>query len=369
MKSGVAPTAEEVARVARVAARFPGVTADVRTIAGATRALTEIHVLGVTLAVSTAAFEGLPGVEKVIRVRQRFQLISRHEGQGESLSFDYKGVRFSEDSFNVFAGLCAVDNRATLDRTFAALRDHGLVTARAGVYKPRTSPYDFQGLGGACLPFVFELAAKHGIRVIAMEVTREGHIDEIREALRATGTTTGVMLQVGARNAQNFELLKAIGEQQDFPVLLKRGMGITLEESFHAAEYVAAGGNTRIVLCLRGVKTHLGGPHRNLVDFAHVPVVRRMTRLLVCVDPSHAVGPKTHGTDGLLDLHQVTAQGVIAGASMVLVDVHPTPEQALCDGPQALTLQELPHFLADMALVRRAYEDRLRLHATHFGGR
>jgi 3-deoxy-7-phosphoheptulonate synthase len=191
-----------------------------------------------------------------------------------------------------------------------------------------------------------------------MEVLREQHVDEIRAALHYSGNPTGVMLQIGTRNAQNFELLKFVGQQNDFPVLFKRGMGITLEESLNACEYIAASGNHRIIFALRGVKTNLGDPHRNLVDFAHVPTVRRMTRLPVCIDPSHSVGKKSVGPDGLSDIHHVTAQGVIAGANMVLVDVHPTPEKALCDGPQAIPLTELEAFVDDVRLVRRTYEER-----------
>jgi 3-deoxy-7-phosphoheptulonate synthase len=138
-------------------------------------------------------------------------------------------------------------------------------------------------------------------------------------------------------------------------------MGITLEESLNACEYVASGGNRRIVFGLRGVKTHLGDPHRNLVDFAHVPVVKRITRLPVCIDPSHSVGRKAKGPDGLLDIFHVTAQAVIAGANMILVDLHPRPDVALCDGPQALLLQELPFFIEDVAIARKAYEARCAL--------
>src|SRR5204863_6028641 len=177
------------------------------------------------------------------------------------------------------------------------------------------------------------------------EVTHEAQIDEIQRALAASGNATGVMLQIGTRNSQNFELLKAVGQRTDLPVLYKRGMGITLEESLNACEYLATGGNRRIVFCLRGVKSNLGDPHRNLVDFALVPVVKRLTRLPVCIDPSHSVGRRTTGPDGLLDIFHVTAQGVIAGANMVLVDIHPRPETALCDGPQALLLEELPAFV------------------------
>jgi 3-deoxy-7-phosphoheptulonate synthase len=365
MKAEVTSSSEEVELVRRVASQHPGLRTEVRSITGAARILTEVYVLGPTAPVATSAFEALPGVEKVMRVRERFRTIGRHEGRAEAAGFEYNGLRFTEDSFHVFAGLCAVDNRENVERTFRALSENGVTTTRAGAYKPRTSPYEFQGRGKECLPYLFELAGRYGIRVIAMEVLRDSHIDEIREALEQAGRPTGVMLQIGTRNAQNFELLKSVGQQQEFPVLFKRGMGITLEESLNAVEYVAASGNHRIVFCLRGVKTHLGDPHRNFVDFAHVPVLKRLARLPVCVDPSHSVGTKTAGPDGLPDIHHVTAQGIIAGANMVLVDIHPSPTEAMCDGPQALTLDELPHFLEDCALVRAAYKDRLALLARH----
>jgi 3-deoxy-7-phosphoheptulonate synthase len=240
-----------------------------------------------------------------------------------------------------------------------ALRDHGQVCTRMGAYKPRTSPYSFQGKGKDCLSYVFELAGKYGIRVIAMEVTHESHVDEIRAALLDAGSPTGVILQIGTRNTQNFELLKIIGRQQEFPVLLKRGFGITLSESLLAAEYLASEGNHKVVFALRGVKSNLGEPHRNFVDFAHVPVVKQLTRMPVCIDPSHAVGSRSRGPEGILDIMHATAQGVIAGANMILADFHPAPGEALVDGPQALTLTELPHFLEDVQLVRETYEKRL----------
>jgi 3-deoxy-7-phosphoheptulonate synthase len=207
---------------------------------------------------------------------------------------------------------------------------------------------------------VFELAGKYGIAVVAVEITREGHLDDLREALRLTGDATGVMIQIGTRNAQNFELLKALGQQQEFPVLFKRGMGITLDESLNACEYIASEGNRNIVFCLRGVKSHLGSPHRNLIDFAHVPVVQRLTRLPVCVDPSHSSGSRTVAADGLTEVHHATAEGVILGANMVLVDFHPRPAHALCDGAQALRLEELSAFVEDVTIVREAYARRVQ---------
>ena len=230
-----------------------------------------------------------------------------------------------------------------------------------GAYKPRTNPYSFQGHGRECLPYVFELAGKYDIRVIAMEITHDDHIEEISETLQKAGNPTGVMLQIGTRNTQNFELLKAAGRQKTFPVLLKRGFGITLEESLNAAEYLASEGNRNVVFCLRGMKTNMGDPHRNLVDFAHVPVIKRLTRMPVCIDPSHSVGTRESGPDRIPDILHATCQGVINGANLVLVDFHPQPTKALVDGPQALTLEELPWFLEDVKIAREAYEQRIQL--------
>ncbi|GIW44488.1 MAG: 3-deoxy-7-phosphoheptulonate synthase [Candidatus Binatia bacterium] len=363
MKADVDPDSPQVQEVVKRAERYPEVRAVVRKIQGATRVLTEVYLLGPTTSIPVEPFEEMEAVEKVIRIREKYRAIGRHEGQAEVVGFEYNGIHFTQDTFHVFAGLCAVDTRENVEAMFRALRDVGLTTTRAGAYKPRTSPYDFQGHGKNCLPYVFELAGKYGIRIIAMEVTHESHVDEIRNALAAAGNPTGVMLQIGTRNAQNFELLKAVGQQQDFPILFKRGMGISLDESLNACEYLATGGNHRIVFCLRGVKTHLGDPHRNFVDFAHVPVVKRLTRLPVCIDPSHSVGKKTMAPDGILDIAHVTAQGIIAGANMVLVDFHPRPEEALCDGPQALLLSELEPFLRDVEVVRRAYLERQKIYA------
>jgi 3-deoxy-7-phosphoheptulonate synthase len=290
---------------------------------------------------------------------EEFRILGRRAGNEESIRFEYRGVTFDQDCFHVVAGLNAVDTREYTEQTFRALQAAGQVCARMGAYKPRTSPYSFQGYGKQCLPYVFELAGKYGVRVISMEVTRDEHLDEIRAALADAGDPCGVMLQIGTRNTQNFELLKSVGSQRDFPILLKRGFGITLHESLLAAEYVAASGNRDVVFCLRGMKTNFGDPHRNLVDFAHVPVVKRLTRMPVCIDPSHSIGIRATAPDGLLDIFHVAAQGIIAGANLVLTDVHPEPGKALVDAAQALTLEELPRFLDDCGLVREAYEKRL----------
>lgn len=328
---------------------------------GAEQTLTEIYLIGNTKALDIADMNNLPCVERVVRVSQEYRILGRHKDDTRAAHFDYNGVRFGQDTLHVFAGLCAVDNPEHVEIMLRALRDNGQVCTRMGAYKPRTSPYAFQGHGKNCLPYVFELAGKYDIKVIAMEITHESHLAEINQALHLTGNPTGVMLQIGTRNTQNFELLKIVGRQQTHPVLLKRGFGITLDESLNAAEYLASEGNRNVVFGLRGMKTNMGDPHRNMVDFAHVPVVKRLTRMPVCVDPSHSVGSRAASPDGILDTMHVTAQGVLAGANMVLVDFHPMPPQALVDGPQAMLLKELPHFLEDVQIAREAYLKRVAL--------
>jgi len=344
-------------------ANIPRVQVRVHEERGSQQVLTELYLIGETSSLSTSDMEALAGVERVVRVSEPYRVLGRHKDDHRTSGFEYNGVHFGQDNLNIFAGLCAVDTPEHVEIMMRALRDQGQVCTRMGAYKPRTSPYAFQGHGAACLPYVFELAGKYGMKVIAMEVTHEKHVEEISVALHRTGNPTGVMLQIGTRNTQNFELLKAVGRQRDFPVLLKRGFGITLDESLHAAEYLASEGNTRVVFGLRGMKTNMGDPHRNFVDFAHVPVVKRLTRMPVCIDPSHSVGTRERGPDGILDVFQVAAQAVIAGANMILVDFHPQPAKAMVDGPQALTLDELPYFLEDMAIAREAYERRRDLAA------
>ncbi len=361
LKADVASESPEVRRLIELAESYPDVSTQIHEIRGATRSVTEIYLLGHTGVIPTEPFEEFACVEKVVRVTEKFRAIGRHGGGLDAVGFEYNGIRISQDSFHPFPGVCAVDTAENLEAMFAALSEHGIETARAGAYKPRTSPYDFQGRGAECLPYLFDLAGKYGIKLISIEVLRAGQIDEIDSALETAGRPTCVMLQIGTRNAQNFELLKVVGSQQEYPVLFKRGMGITLEESLNAAEYIASGGNHKIIFCLRGMKTNFGDPHRNLADFAHVPVVKRLTRLPVCIDPSHSIGKRDTSSDGLLDIWHATAQGIIAGANLVLVDLHPKPEEALCDGPQALLPSELEHFVRDTQIVRDAYLARLKL--------
>jgi 3-deoxy-7-phosphoheptulonate synthase len=340
---------------------LPDIRLKTHIVRGEQQKLTEIYLIGDTSRLDRRQIAALPAVERVIKISQAYRILGRHKDNSRAVGFEYNGVLFNQDNLNIFAGLCAVDSREHTERMMKALYENGQYCTRMGAYKPRTNPYSFQGHGKNCLPYIFELAGKYSIKVIAMEVTHDRQIEEVRDCLEDAGYPTGVILQIGTRNTQNFELLKAIGRQQEFPVLLKRGFGITLSESLNAAEYLATEGNANVIFCLRGMKTTFSDPHRNFVDFVHVPVIKRLTRMPVCIDPSHSVGSREKAPDGLLEIFHATAQGIIAGANMVLVDFHPVPQKALVDGPQALYLDELPIFLEDIRLTRETYEKRCQL--------
>ncbi len=342
---------------------LPGIDMRQHHIQGSEQKLTEIYLLGDTQKIDQETIESLDAVDRVVRVSQEYRVLGRHQDARRSSGFSYNGVTFDQHNLNIMAGLCAVDTQDHVEIMMQKLQQLGQVCTRMGAYKPRTNPYSFQGHGKTCLPYVFDLAGKYGIKVIAMEITHEDHIDDIQACLEQAGHPTGVMLQIGTRNTQNFELLKAIGRQRDFPVLLKRGYGVTLNESLNAAEYLASEGNTRVIFCLRGMKSSFGNPHRNMVDFAQVPVIKRLTRMPVCIDPSHSVGTREKSPDQILDVVHAAAQGVVAGANLVLVDFHPDPAKALVDGPQALQMNELEAFVEDMGICQATYNKRLELWA------
>lgn len=294
-------------------------------------------------------------------IATNFPLIARKANDQTNYGFNVQGLKFFQDSFNIFAGLNAVDNQSNVEKTFKVLQQHGLQCARMGVFKPRTSPYSFQGLGVECLPYVLAAAATYDIKIVALEITHESQLDQIHAILAQQNNPTTILVQIGTRNAQNFELLKALGKQTAFPILYKRGYGITLEESIAACEYLAHAGNDKIIFCLRGMKSNYAFPHRNFVDFAQVPVIKRLTKLPVCIDPSHSVGNYQKDLDNIPDIFNVTAQAVIAGANMLLVDIHPHPAQALVDHAQAIQLRDLSCFLDDVQISREAYLKRQAL--------
>ncbi|HOW61211.1 MAG TPA: 3-deoxy-7-phosphoheptulonate synthase, partial [Candidatus Contendobacter sp.] len=236
LDSSITEQSEEYQRTLDHLSQLPGITARIHKVQGDQQDLTEIYLIGDTKTLSADDIQALPGVERVIRVSEEYRILGRHRDQQRVSGFEYNGVLFSQDTLHVFAGLCAVDTPEHVEIMLKALHERGQVCTRMGAYKPRTNPYSFQGHGKNCLPYVFDLAGKYGIKVIAMEVTHESHVDEIHESLKQAGQPTGVMVQIGTRNTQNFELLKAVGRQQEYPVLFKRGFGITLNESLNAAE-------------------------------------------------------------------------------------------------------------------------------------
>jgi 3-deoxy-7-phosphoheptulonate synthase len=216
LSDNIDPDSPDYRQLMETLERLPNIKPRVHRIQGTERSVTEVYLLGDTKALAIDDMKSLPCVERVIRVSEEFRVLGRHKDDDRPTHFDYRGLRFGQDTLHIFAGLCAVDTREHVDAMMHALKDNGQQCTRMGAYKPRTSPYAFQGHGKNCLPYVFELAGKHGIRVIAMEVTHESHVEEIRHALRDTGDPTGVMLQIGTRNTQNFELLKIVGRQKEF---------------------------------------------------------------------------------------------------------------------------------------------------------
>lgn len=293
-----------------------------------------------------------------MNLASNYPLVSRQTNDQKGYGFKICDLEFSQSSFHIFAGLNAVDNRQNVEMIFKTLNRLGLSCARMGAFKPRTSPYSFQGLGEKCLSYVFELAAQYEIKIIAMEITHEKQLQRAFDILAKANNPTKILVQIGTRNAQNFELLKALGKQTVFPILYKRGYGITLEESIAACEYLAHSGNSNIIFCLRGMKSQFAYPHRNFADIAHIPVIKRLTKMPVCFDPSHAIGNLHADIDHISDLQHSVAQAVIAGVNMLLIDVHPNPRQALVDAQQAISLEVLEGMLSDIKICRNAYLQR-----------
>jgi 3-deoxy-7-phosphoheptulonate synthase len=287
---------------------------------GVTRTI--IGLVGDIEAFSGLNLRGLPGVADVMRVSSPYKLVSSIH-HPEKTTVYVGGVPIGPDTFTLIAGPCAVETpQQTLEAAEMA-KAAGATLLRGGAYKPRTSPYAFQGLGEAGLRILADVRVATGLPVVT-EVVDAHDVDLV--------CSYADMLQVGTRNMQNFGLLQAVG-QSGKPVMLKRGMQATVEEWLMAAEYIAQRGNLDIVLCERGIRTFETAT-RNTLDISSVPVVHDLAHLPVIVDPSHSGGRR--------DLVVPLSRAAIAvGADGTIVDVHPHPEQALCDGPQALVDEDL----------------------------
>ncbi|HMF09151.1 MAG TPA: 3-deoxy-7-phosphoheptulonate synthase [Thermoanaerobaculia bacterium] len=315
-----AASAEDVRRVVETVQKL-GLSA--HPIPGAQR--TAIGITGNRGAVEAAAFENLPGVAEVIPVSAPYKLVSR-EAKRENTVVSVGGVPVGGSRLAVVAGPCAIESEGQAIETGARVREAGATLYRGGAFKPRTSPYSFQGLGEEGLRILDKVKKETGLPTVT-EVLDTETVDLVAEHADC--------LQVGARNMQNFSLLRRLGRIRK-PVLLKRGMSATIEELLLSAEYLLAEGNYDVILCERGVRT-FADHTRNTLDLSAVPYVQRISHLPILVDPSHGTGKRQKVTP-------LSRAAVAVGADGLLIEVHPHPEQALSDGPQAL----LPEMFAEL---------------------
>jgi len=279
---------------------------------------TVIGVIGDREVIYSLEFEGLPGVEQVVRVLRPYKLVSR-DFQAEDTVVTVGPASIGGGSVGVIAGPCSVESEEQMVATARAVKAAGATMLRGGAYKPRTSPYAFQGMGEEGLRLLRTAGDEAGLPIVT-------EVLDVRDA--ETVAAYADVMQVGARNMQNFMMLDELGTMHK-PVLLKRGLSATIEELLSAAEYVLKGGNRDVILCERGIRT-FETYTRNTLDLAAVAALKTLTHLPVLADPSHATGRR----DLILPMAKAA---IAAGADGLMIEVHPAPERARCDGPQSLT--------------------------------
>jgi 3-deoxy-7-phosphoheptulonate synthase len=297
---------------------------------GATR--TAIGITGNQGAVDPSHFENLAGVAEAIRVSKPYKLISL-DLRPEKTIVRVGDATIGGEELAIIAGPCAIESRTQAFAIAEAVRRSGARFFRGGAYKPRTSPYAFQGLGEEGLRILAEVRETYGLKIVT-EALDEAGVDLVERY--------GDVIQIGARNMQNFSLLRRAGKAK-LPVLLKRGLSATLDEWLLAAEYIMAEGNYQIVLCERGIRT-FAQHTRNTLDLAAIPAVRRISHLPVLVDPSHGTGKNFMVTP-------LARAGVAVGADGLIVEVHDQPEHALSDGAQALTLDQYEQLVTEVRTI------------------
>ena len=280
-------------------------------------------------------FTAMPGVADAIRVSQPFKLVSR-EVKEEDTVIDVGGARLGGPEIAIIAGPCSVESREQLLEAAHAVKAAGARFLRGGAFKPRTSPYEFQGLGKQGLELLALAREETGLKVVT-EVMDPDDLPMVAEYAD--------VLQIGARNMQNYPLLRRLGSIGK-PVLLKRGLAATLKEWLMAAEYVVSSGNYQVALCERGIRT-FETMTRNTLDLNAVPVLKTLTHLPVIVDPSHGIGVRRH-------VPAMARAGIAAGADGLIVEVHPCPEQALSDGHQSLTPGEFDELMRQVRVIAGA---------------
>jgi 3-deoxy-7-phosphoheptulonate synthase len=321
------------AQVAAVVEKIRSLGLTPHPIPGAQRVA--IGITGNRGGLDPAQFETMPGVGDAIRVSQPFKLVSR-EVKEEDTVIDVGGVPLGGKELAVMAGPCSVESREQILEVAHAVKAAGARFLRGGAFKPRTSPYEFQGL------------AEEGLKLLALAREQTGLkiVTEVMDAetLPMVADYADV-LQIGARNMQNFSLMKQLGQVRR-PILLKRGPSATIKEWLMAAEYVVAGGNYQVALCERGIRT-FETMTRNTLDLNAVPVLKALTHLPVIVDPSHGIGLRAH-------VAAMARAGVAAGADGIIVEVHPCPEKALSDGQQSLLPGEFEDLMRQVRVIAGA---------------
>lgn len=292
--------------------------------------VTIIGVVGDKTKLAGSNIEISDEVDKVVSVTESYKLANR-KFHPEPTSIPLSNTEIGASTLTVMSGPCAIESHDQLLETAFAVKKAGATVLRGGAYKPRTSPYSFQGLETEGLKYMKEAREATGLSVIC-EVTSAHAIEEAVKYVD--------MLQIGARNMQNFELLKEAGKTR-LPILLKRGLCATIDEWLNAAEYIMSEGNEKVILCERGIRTYETST-RNTLDLSAVPVLRQKTHLPVIVDPSHATGVRAY-------VEPLAKAAIAAGADGLMIETHPCPEKALSDGPQSLTF---PQFEALMNALR-----------------
>ena len=320
MKEGA--TQAEVDAVVR---RVESVGAHAHISAG--ELVTVIGAIGDREHVANLGLEGAPGVDHLVPILKPYKLASAQYRRGERTVLEIDGRRIGGEHFATIAGPCTVESREVLLDAARTVRDAGAQFLRGGAYKPRTSPYSFQGLGEAGLRLLAEAKAETGLPI----VTELMDVRDLEPVLEVAD-----VVQLGARNMQNYTLLTEVGRSGK-PVLLKRGLSATLEELLMAAEYILKEGNEQVMLCERGIRTYEPS-YRFTLDLMAVPVLRELTHLPIVVDPSHAAGKRSL-------VEPLSLAAAAAGADGIIVEIHPNPEEAVCDGPQALYADDFAAYL------------------------
>ncbi|HVE48256.1 MAG TPA: 3-deoxy-7-phosphoheptulonate synthase [Casimicrobiaceae bacterium] len=325
--------------IAAVEAKIRAHGLDVHVSRGTERTL--IGAIGDERKLVPEMFETMPGVERSLHILKPYKLVAR-EWHKASTTIDVRGRAFGSSDVQMIAGPCSVETPSQMDAAADAVAAGGARLMRGGAFKPRTSPYAFQGKGVDGLALLQQAAARHDLPVVTelMDVRMLDTFLEHRVDV----------IQIGTRNMQNFDLLKEVG-RVDVPVILKRGMSATINEWLMAAEYVAAGGNHKIILCERGIRT-FETAYRNVLDVTAIPMLKRETHLPVIVDPSHA-GGKAWMVPAL------ACAAIAAGADGLLVEIHPNPPEAWCDADQALTPGEFSTLMERLDALCAAVGRRL----------